>query len=859
MTIREAAPDPVVVEMETFKGAHITIHAPKGSPIAERGPEELREAEQFVQALKKLLSPDEERADIHIVLEVDDSRAAETEVEHAGNGRGRPHSDEPVQESTFRIVDPRTSGLPVPRQLARHLISLWFGESALAAASFVDGIAGLAAAQAGIGPSVEESDEWVLSEIAEGRNVSFVQRRRRRRRAARPSELQGCDPVATSFVSFLVTQSGSEALRKYLEFYDPERNEKAANEAYHQPLAVLEEDWLGRLRRRANDGDALRTFLIQVWPLIKPYKWRYVEILFYLILAAGYNIVQPYSVKIFVDKLTEQAGSVTGSLSAGAVFARTLAPFVLLLIGLYVINGVASLRRSYAVSWLNQNILNTLQVRMYAHLQRLSDNFYVNARIGDIMSRINSDLDNVQSALSQVTNKALYRGFTVIGALTALVMLTRTSPELAIPILCIVPLFGMSYMALRTRNKQASREQRQRVGQTMATVQEHLSAQALIKAYGLEERFISDYRSRVLSLQRSKLRLAMLSAITDLSEDMTTGLAQLIVFGVGGFLVLRDHGTGVGVGDLAALLVLVKTIFSPIASLAGIGQTMQQATGSMERVNELFQEPVAVKDRPGAVPLPPLSNEIRFEGVTFRYGGNRTALRDLSLVIPAGTNSAIVGLSGSGKSTIVNLLLRFWDPEEGRILFDRNDLRDVTLASLRGQIGLVFQETFIFNTTLRANIAIGRPDATDAEIAAAAKAARLDSFIDSLPAGYDTIPGEHGAKLSSGQKQRIAIARAFLRDPTILVLDEATSALDAETEAGILETLSELSEGRTTVSVTHRISHAATADHVFVMDEGRLVENGTHAELMSAGGLYQRLFEEATGFATQTVPQPVNV
>jgi ATP-binding cassette subfamily B protein len=470
------------------------------------------------------------------------------------------------------------------------------------------------------------------------------------------------------------------------------------------------------------------------------------------------------------------------------------------------------------------------------------------------MARLSDDLDNVQSALSQLTNKALYQSFTLVGALSALFLLTHKSPTLSVPILAIIPLFAVYYAALRKRNKQASREQRRSVGQAMADVQQHLSAHALIKAFGLEERTIADYRLRVQTLQKSKLRLALLSAMTDLSEDATTALAQLIIFGVGGYLVLRDGGRGLGVGDLSALLVLVKSIFSPIASLAGVGQTLQQATGAMERVSELFDEPVTISEKPNAPDLAPLSTDIRLENVTFCYGGERPALCDISLTIPAGEHVAIVGFSGGGKSSIVNLLMRFWDPEEGSVCFDGQDLRDVTLASLRGQIGLVFQETFIFDTTLRENIALARPDATDAEIVAAAKAAQLDSFIQTLPAGYDTIPGENGASLSVGQKQRIAIARVFLRNPSILILDEATSALDPNTEAGILETLAELTKGRTTISVTHRIAQAITADRVYVLDSGHLVEQGTHSTLQKAGGLYQKLYEEASGLAMNGAP-----
>jgi ABC-type multidrug transport system fused ATPase/permease subunit len=380
----------------------------------------------------------------------------------------------------------------------------------------------------------------------------------------------------------------------------------------------------------------------------------------------------------------------------------------------------------------------------------------------------------------------------------------------------------------------------------MADIQQYLTAHAVIKAFRLEEKTLSDYRSRIKALQKSKLQLAVLSALTDLSEDTATALAQLVIFGVGGYLVIRDGGRGLGVGDLAALLVLAKNIFSPIASLAGIGQTMQQATGAMERVSELFNEPITIRDLPDAKPLSPLDTTIQLENVTFRYGGDRAALNSVTLAIPAGMHVAIVGPSGSGKSSTLNLLMRFWDPEEGRILFDGQDLRSVTLSSLREQIGLVFQETFIFDTTLRENIRIGRPSATDEEIVSAAKAARLDAFIDTLPDGYDTIPGENGARMSVGQKQRIAIARAYLRNPRLLILDEATSALDTQTEAGILETLRELVKGRTTISVTHRIAQAATADLIIVLDTGQVVEQGAHATLMNAGGLYQRLYEEAT-------------
>ena len=261
----------------------------------------------------------------------------------------------------------------------------------------------------------------------------------------------------------------------------------------------------------------------------------------------------------------------------------------------------------------------------------------------------------------------------------------------------------------------------------------------------------------------------------------------------------------------------------------------------------LLDESVTVADRPGAAPLCRHTGTVRLDGVTFGYRPDRPILRDLHLTIPAGRHVAIVGPSGAGKSTLVNLLLRFWDPDQGRILLDGQDARDVQLASLRGNIGVVFQDTYVFDSTLRENIAIGRAGASDAEIVAAAKAARLHEYIESLPAGYDTLAGERGVRMSGGQRQRLAIARALLRNPAILIMDEPTSALDARTERELLDTLQAAARDRTTITITHRLSLAAAADHVLVLADGRLVEEGSHADLVRAGGLYRRLYEEQAG------------
>ncbi len=823
-----------------------------GPHLSSEEVEKLRcDSELFVSELAKLIMPSIESPSPTVLTVY--------VAEHAGP-ECSPQIESGCDELAISVVMHHITLAALVIPFTRQLAIRWYGEKAAGTGPILEGVAGLAFSRIPGGPSLTECDAWVQSELRLGKTVSPVAQhdepepKKSTRKKARESDEapHGINVAATCFTAFLYATP--ESLRRYFQEWDPERHDTAALEAYGRPLAVLEEEWINRTRKQIGTADSLFAFLKQIQPLLKPYRWNQLEILFYLLLAAAYNIVQPYAIKVFIDRLTVQlkSGSLT-HVGAAAAFSAHLAPFLAVLALIYVVNGLVSLRRAYTVNWLNQNVLNTLQVRMYSHLQRLSHSFYVHARIGDLMARLTDDLDNVQSALSQVTNKALYQLFTVVGALSALIILTHKSLEVAVPILCIVPLFALNYVALRTRNKQASREQRKRVSQAMTTVHQDLQAHALIKAFGMENRMLADYRARILALQSSKIRLALLSAYTDLSEDMTTALAQLVVFGVGGYLVLRDHGAGLGVGDLTALLVLVKSIFSPIASLSGIGQTIQQATGSMERVTELLNEPLTIMDREGAKELPPPEGEIQFENVTFTY--DRPVLRGLTLTIPAKSHVAIVGPSGAGKSTILNLLMRFWDADSGRILIDGHDLKDISLSSLRSQIGLVFQETTILDTTLRANIAVGRPEATDAEIEAAAKAAQLDKFIESLPAGYDTIPGENGARLSVGQKQRIAIARVFLRNPPILILDEATSALDAGKEAGILETLAELAVGRTTVSVTHRIAQAASADHIFVINDGQLVEEGRDNDLLAQNGLYSNLFRHSsTAQPTDEIP-----
>jgi ABC-type multidrug transport system fused ATPase/permease subunit len=511
------------------------------------------------------------------------------------------------------------------------------------------------------------------------------------------------------------------------------------------------------------------------------------------------------------------------------------------LLGLYLGDAVVGLRLSYVEGAVNLRVLADLKERMFAHLQHLSHSYYTEARVGDVMVRLSQDIASIQEALAEFAGTAL---FMLLSAFAALGTLIYMNVWMGLLVLLAFPLMVVVYILLGTRAARLSYARQQEEGRVASIAQETLSAQGVVKAYGLEEHALGRYRARLAALVKVSLRMNLIVAALNAAVTFAFRFMTLLVIGVGGYLVITGHFT---LGTLVAFLAVLPLIFSPITMVAVALQSLQTAAGSMVRVTELLDEQPAIVDAPDAVPMPPSRGDVALEHVTFGYDPDRPVLHDLDLTVPAGGNVAIVGPSGSGKSTVANLLLRFWDPQQGAVRYDGRDARDVTLESLRGQIGLVFQDTFVFDTTVRENIGLGRPGATDAEIRAAAEGARLDGWLATLPAGYDTLLGERGVRMSGGQRQRLAIARALLRDPRVLVLDEATSALDTRTEAAILESLAEAARGRTTITITHRLALAAAADRIFVLDQGRLVESGSHGELLASGGLYSRLHAEQTG------------
>ncbi|MBX5491989.1 MAG: ATP-binding cassette domain-containing protein [Chloroflexi bacterium] len=635
--------------------------------------------------------------------------------------------------------------------------------------------------------------------------------------------------LALSFFAFLADQYGIAALQAFLGHYDPSNPDQAAQIAYGRPIAALHDEWLATVGQYLGTQVGIRDFFRRLLPYLRPYPAQIALILVYLLVGIGFVLGLQLSIKYLIDNVI-----------APGNFELLLQLLGLLFLG-FVVNALASLHRAYLTAWVGEQILMRLRRDMFERLQMLSAGFYARARIGDLVSRMSNDLVVVQMALSNALLSGLYYALSCLFAAIALFLLDW---RLAVAVLVLLPLLFITTVLLSGRVTRYSRERSERLGDVTNVLQENLNATAVVRAFGLQATMREQFGGALNALFRSSVRLVLFGSLFGLSSSVITSLIQLVVLGLGGYFILTGSFT---VGALFAFMGLLGQVTGPVESFTQLLQALQQAAGSMQRVAQVLDEPVEVRDAPDARELPRLQREIRFDHVWFSYTGAQPNLQDISLAIPAGRHVAIVGPSGSGKSTLINLLLRFYDPQHGSVSIDGIDIRTVTQASLRAQIGVVFQDTFLFNTSIRENLRYGRLDATDAEIEAAARQAEIHDFIMSLPQGYDTPVGERGARLSGGQRQRLAIARALLRNPAILLLDEATSALDPETEAQIQQTLARATQHLTSIMVTHRLAAAAQADYIFVLDRGTLVEQGTHEQLLAARGLYARLYEEQQG------------
>ncbi|QDO99568.1 lipid A export permease/ATP-binding protein MsbA [Ferrovibrio terrae] len=505
-----------------------------------------------------------------------------------------------------------------------------------------------------------------------------------------------------------------------------------------------------------------------------------------------------------------------------------------------VIKGVATYFESTLMIGFGERVIADTQIRLYSHLIRADLAWLHDMHSGRLISSFLFDATLLREAVTKALTGMVKDTLSLI-FLTGVMF--SMNWQLALIVCVIFPFVGLSTRRLGRKTRKSSAKGQQETGKLTTILSETFEGARMVKAYGMEQREIERARLSVDTRLGHLMKVVRARAAASPTTEALGGIAVAVVIYIGGSSETLTLGT------LTAFIYAALTAYQPLKSLATMQTAMQEGLAAADRIFTILDIKPAIEESGDAKPLQVNGGEIRLDAVSFRYASDKTALDGISLVVPPGKKAALVGASGAGKSTLLNLVPRFYDASQGSVKIDGQDVRDVTLTSLRRSVALVSQELTLFDDTIRANIAYGRPEASQAEIENAARNAAAHDFIIALPQGYDTAVGENGVKLSGGQRQRVAIARAMLRDAPILLLDEATSALDTESERLIQVALSELMRGRTTLVIAHRLSTVIDADVIFVLDHGRLVEQGSHAELLARNGAYARLY--ATQFAVE--------
>ncbi|SHK59994.1 ATP-binding cassette, subfamily B, MsbA [Selenomonas ruminantium] len=557
---------------------------------------------------------------------------------------------------------------------------------------------------------------------------------------------------------------------------------------------------------------------------IRPYLKRLGLAIVCIVVAAACNLYLPWIIKDMVDKVLADRDMVM------------LYIICVSIVVVFLIRGIFYYGQSYLVSYIGQKVVIDVREVMFRKFQRMPMSYFDKHQTGETMSYITNDVAAIQSALVDQLIEMVTEGSILIGSI---VMMLYLDWKLSLLTLVVIPLVGQAMKIFGRKLKRNGTVIQERMADITSLLQESISSIRVVKSFVREEYEIKRFIDQnILNFQAAMKNVQLTSLLTPTVEFLAAVSVTFIV-GFGGYEVVNGEMTA---GALVAFLTYAVNLANPVKRLARVYGNLQRAMAAVDRVFEVIDLPETIRDKAGAKPLPEITGHVVVKDVTFGYKEGINALEHVSLEVKPGQMIAFVGPSGAGKSTMANLIPRFYEIGSGSISIDGQDIRDVTVASLREQIGIVPQETMLFSTTVMENIRYGRLDATDEEVIEAAKAANADIFIRELPQGYDTPIGERGMNLSGGQRQRMAIARAILKNPRILILDEATSALDTESEKIVQAALDDLMVGRTSFVIAHRLSTIFNADQIYVIDGGKIKEHGTHEELLAKNGLYSHLY-----------------
>jgi ATP-binding cassette, subfamily B, bacterial len=579
--------------------------------------------------------------------------------------------------------------------------------------------------------------------------------------------------------------------------------------------------------------------LRRIASLFKPYRRRLGILLGLIVVSAGIGVVSPFLLRAVLDK----------AIPHGDTTLLTL--LVLGMIASSVSSGAIGVAQTWLSNSVGQRVMHDLRSAVYEHLQRMSLAFFTRTHTGEVQSRIANDIGGIDNVVTSTATSIMSNVTTVLAVLVAMVALNWM---LAVFSLALLPFFLWLTRRVGEERKRITSVRQSRLADMSTLVEESLSVSGILlgKTMGRGPELVRRFTDESADLAELEVRSRMAGRWRMASVQMSFAIMPALVYWFAGESIAHG-GNAISIGTVVAFTTLQTRLLFPMQSLLSVGLDVQTSLAMFARIFEYLDLPVDIREREQPVELREVRGDVAFDDVWFRYDGDAPwTLSEVSAVVPAGTTTAIVGETGSGKTTMAYLVARLYDPERGRVTIDGVDVADMSLESLAAAVGLVSQETYLFHASIRENLRFACPDATDAEIEAAARAAQIHDLIASLPEGYDTMVGERGYRFSGGEKQRIAIARTVLRNPPVLVLDEATSALDNETERALQEALDELARGRTTIAIAHRLSTIREADQILVLDRGRVVERGTHDELMALDGRYAEL---ARGSSAEDEPR----